>query len=185
MSIEAIEPCGPDQLQAINRVIEAAIQSWPVTDRVKRLSLPVYRYAVADLDCYEIHAARIQGQLVGVVAWCHWNSTHEADRSPQALLHGIYVQADQHGRGVGAALLQQAVNAARASGHTAILAKASRFATGFFERQGFTRLDSGRGDYPYMYSLVLEHAAGERSRIIEMAWEDRTPFEAIEQQFGV
>lgn len=23
------------------------------------------------------------------------------------------------------------------------------------------------------------------SRIIEMAWEDRTPFEAIEQQFGV
>ena len=23
-----------------------------------------------------------------------------------------------------------------------------------------------------------------RSRIIEMAWEDRTPFEAIEQQFG-
>lgn len=25
----------------------------------------------------------------------------------------------------------------------------------------------------------------EQSRIIEMAWEDRTPFEAIEQQFGL
>ena len=25
----------------------------------------------------------------------------------------------------------------------------------------------------------------ETSRIIEMAWEDRTPFEAIEQQFGL
>ncbi|MFT4633864.1 MAG: hypothetical protein ACI8PP_001664 [Candidatus Pseudothioglobus sp.] len=25
----------------------------------------------------------------------------------------------------------------------------------------------------------------EESRIIEMAWEDRTPFEAIEQQFGM
>jgi len=25
----------------------------------------------------------------------------------------------------------------------------------------------------------------ENSRIIEMAWEDRTPFEAIEQQFGL
>ncbi len=25
----------------------------------------------------------------------------------------------------------------------------------------------------------------ESSRIIEMAWEDRTPFEAIEQQFGL
>ncbi|TMP28102.1 TIGR03643 family protein [Pseudoalteromonas rubra] len=25
----------------------------------------------------------------------------------------------------------------------------------------------------------------EQSRVIEMAWEDRTPFEAIEQQFGL
>ncbi|MGM7319310.1 TIGR03643 family protein [Idiomarina sp. ST10R2A5] len=25
----------------------------------------------------------------------------------------------------------------------------------------------------------------EKSRIIEMAWEDRTPFEAIEEQFGL
>lgn len=25
----------------------------------------------------------------------------------------------------------------------------------------------------------------ERSRIVEMAWEDRTPFEAIEEQFGL
>lgn len=28
----------------------------------------------------------------------------------------------------------------------------------------------------------LDH---ERSRIVEMAWEDRTPFEAIEAQFGL
>jgi uncharacterized protein (TIGR03643 family) len=26
---------------------------------------------------------------------------------------------------------------------------------------------------------------GDVSRVIEMAWEDRTPFEAIEQQFGL
>ena len=25
----------------------------------------------------------------------------------------------------------------------------------------------------------------DKSRIIEMAWEDRTPFEAIEQQYGL
>ena len=30
--------------------------------------------------------------------------------------------------------------------------------------------------------LLTKH---EESRIIEMAWEDRTPFEAIEQQFGL
>jgi uncharacterized protein (TIGR03643 family) len=28
-------------------------------------------------------------------------------------------------------------------------------------------------------------SAAETSRIVEMAWEDRTPFEAIEAQFGI
>ncbi|WP_407334196.1 TIGR03643 family protein [Enterovibrio sp. 27052020O] len=31
--------------------------------------------------------------------------------------------------------------------------------------------------------MTLSHE--NQSRIIEMAWEDRTPFEAIEQQFGM
>ena len=35
-----------------------------------------------------------------------------------------------------------------------------------------------------MKSPVL-HTDSDISRIIEMAWEDRTPFEAIEQQFGL
>ena len=32
---------------------------------------------------------------------------------------------------------------------------------------------------------VPPHSVGDVSRIIEMAWEDRTPFEAIEGQFGL
>ena len=31
----------------------------------------------------------------------------------------------------------------------------------------------------------MRFSADETSRIIEMAWEDRTPFEAIEHQFGL
>ncbi len=34
-------------------------------------------------------------------------------------------------------------------------------------------------------NLPIEFSAEDISRIIEMAWEDRTPFEAIEVQFGV
>jgi uncharacterized protein (TIGR03643 family) len=34
-------------------------------------------------------------------------------------------------------------------------------------------------------SLSKEITAADISRIIEMAWEDRTPFEAIEAQFGL
>jgi uncharacterized protein (TIGR03643 family) len=31
----------------------------------------------------------------------------------------------------------------------------------------------------------MQYSAEDQSRIIEMAWEDRTPFEAIEHQFGL
>ena len=31
----------------------------------------------------------------------------------------------------------------------------------------------------------IQLSAADTDRIIEMAWEDRTPFEAIEQQFGL
>jgi uncharacterized protein (TIGR03643 family) len=31
----------------------------------------------------------------------------------------------------------------------------------------------------------MTFSAAEQSRIIEMAWEDRTPFEAIKKQFGL
>ncbi len=33
--------------------------------------------------------------------------------------------------------------------------------------------------------MVLDYKIAEINRIIEMAWEDRTPFEAIEYQFGI
>ena len=33
--------------------------------------------------------------------------------------------------------------------------------------------------------MVLDYKIEDINRIIEMAWEDRTPFEAIEYQFGI
>lgn len=35
------------------------------------------------------------------------------------------------------------------------------------------------------YMLMTELSSEDRNRIVEMAWEDRTPFEAIEMQFGL
>lgn len=32
---------------------------------------------------------------------------------------------------------------------------------------------------------VIEYMGSDLSRIIEMAWEDRTPFEAIQREFGL
>ena len=36
-----------------------------------------------------------------------------------------------------------------------------------------------------MSKITRQYSADDLSRIIEMAWEDRTPFEAIENLFGV
>ena len=38
---------------------------------------------------------------------------------------------------------------------------------------------------PQYNVAVVDLTAESLSRIIEMAWEDRTPFEAIETQFGL
>ncbi|MBT4833392.1 MAG: TIGR03643 family protein [Porticoccaceae bacterium] len=38
---------------------------------------------------------------------------------------------------------------------------------------------------PLRPNPILEFTASEISRIVEMAWEDRTPFEAIEFNFGL
>lgn len=35
------------------------------------------------------------------------------------------------------------------------------------------------------FQVMRSFTEAERDRIIEMAWEDRTPFEAIERQFGL
>lgn len=34
-------------------------------------------------------------------------------------------------------------------------------------------------------TTIIDFSLAEKDRIIEMAWEDRTPFEAIEMQFGL
>lgn len=36
-----------------------------------------------------------------------------------------------------------------------------------------------------MSKINIEFSAADTDRIIEMAWEDRTPFDAIEKQFGI
>jgi hypothetical protein len=57
-------------LDAINRVIEAAVMSWQLSERVRRLALPVYRYSTVDLAYLDAVVAEDRhGQLAGVATW--------------------------------------------------------------------------------------------------------------------
>lgn len=65
------------------------------------------------------------------------------------LLHGIYVHPGHQGEGIGKALLQTALQAAKAQGVDGLLVKAQADAEGFSQAQGMERLpveDPGR-DY--------------------------------------
>ena len=131
-----LRQAGPDDLPAINRVIEAAFMTWDLPERVKRLSLPSYRYDEMDLRHLQLMLAERDGEVLGVAAW---EPAEAADCPPGRrglLLHGLYVDPERMRRGLGARLLQAARGAAAAQGYDGVLVKAQAASVGFFERQG-------------------------------------------------
>ena len=66
----SLRPATLDDLPAINRVIEAAVMTWDLPERVKRLSLPSYRYDAFDFDHLQMVVAEdATGQPVGLASW--------------------------------------------------------------------------------------------------------------------
>jgi hypothetical protein len=65
-----LRPAHAADLPALNGVIERAIATWPLPERVKRLTLPSYRYQPHDLDHLHLVVAEdAGGTAVGVAAW--------------------------------------------------------------------------------------------------------------------
>ena len=120
-AIELVE-LQPDseQLDFINRIVAAAIGSWDLPERVKRMSIPLYRYNEIDLPHMRFVAARSgeSDEIIGVAA------VEEADPAEgpargAMLLHGIYVDSRYHRQGVGGMLLAAAEKVAASTGASA------------------------------------------------------------------
>lgn len=141
-------------LDAINRVVEAAVMTWDLPERVKRLSLSSYRYTGLDFDHGSFWVAENEQRRIVGVAVCESADKRDAPAGKSAmLLHGLYVQPDYHRQGIGKALLQAVVQFAQKQGMDGLLVKAQAEAAGFFEAQGMQKLaveDSGR-DYAKRY----------------------------------
>lgn len=153
-----LRPMTIDDLDAANAVVEAAIMTWSVSDRVKRLSLPSYRYQPHDLDHLTLRVAEgAAGEVIGVAAW----EPAEAADAPQAaralLLHGIYVETDLQGKGIGSRLLDASIQAARQGGFEGLLVRANPDAAGFFSARGLAHLpvEDPVRDYPHRNWLAL------------------------------
>jgi GNAT superfamily N-acetyltransferase len=146
-----IRELSADALTAVNAVIEAAIETWDVAPRVKRLALPTYLYREDDWNHLHLLGAWRDDRLVGFVSLEPADPDDVPVDKPALLVHGLYVLPDLHGEGIGGRLVDSAKAMARRLGYTGLLVKAERSAVGFFERQGLHLLpvENPVKDYPY------------------------------------
>lgn len=144
------------ELAAINAIVERAVMTWKLPERVKRLALPSYRYHAHDLAHQRILVAeRLDTGIVGVAALEEAEPKDLPTAGGGLLLHGLYVDPAWQGQGVGSRLLEAALDTCRQTGQGGLLVKAQPDAAGFFQRRGMQRLamkDPDR-DYPYRYWL--------------------------------
>ena len=136
-----LRPSTKADLDAINRVIEAAVMTWDLPERVKRLSLSSYRYNEWDFEHLEMRVAEDSKQnIVGIAAWEQADPKDTPAGHTALLLHGIYVDPSHHHQGIGRQLFRTAEQAVRKHSYDGLLVKAQQDANGFFLSQGMSRL---------------------------------------------
>lgn len=147
----AIRTADQADLDAINRVIESAVMTWDLPERVKRLSLPSYRYDCVDLEHLDIVLAEAgRHGIIGVAAWEPVDDKAHPAGSRALSLHGIYVDPTCHHQGIGTLLFRAAEHAVCEGGYDGLLVKAQAGSTGFFSAQGMERLKAGA--FPDQYA---------------------------------
>ena len=153
-----LRAAGRGDLAAINALIARAVDTWDLSARVKRSSIPLYQYHPVDFDFLSMLVAPDGGErIAGVAAWEAADAREAPPGDRAALLHGIYVDPGRTGRGIGSLLLAAVADGARAAGYDGLLVRAQADAVGFFESCGLARLAAADplADYPHRYWLDL------------------------------
>ena len=149
-----LRKAGNRDLAQINTLIAAAMDTWRLSERVKRLSLPLYRYDESDLDHLQVIVAETEDAGVAGIAAIEPADASECPRGHNAaLLHGIYVDPLLHRSGIGTRLLSYVQAMASSMCFSGLLVKANPAARSFFEARAFEKLpieDPSR-DYPFRY----------------------------------
>jgi N-acetylglutamate synthase-like GNAT family acetyltransferase len=146
----ALRPAQLEDLDDINRVIEAAVMGWDLPERVKRLSLSSYLYTRVDFDHLEMVVAENNTQcIVGVATWESADEKDVPHGQAALLLHGIYVEPAMQGYGIGSQLFHYAEAAVEQHQAHGLLVKAQASANSFFVAQGMRRLPDNEDQQRY------------------------------------
>jgi GNAT superfamily N-acetyltransferase len=154
MTEPVLRQASASDLEAINDVVTRAVMGWDLPERVKRLSLSSYLYSTHELDLLTLWVAEAAGKgIVAVAAWEEADSRDTPEEQNGLLLHGLYVDPDSRGQGIGGRLLRAALAAARDGGYAGLLVKAQPEADGFFRKQGMEPLpvSDPKRDYAHRF----------------------------------
>jgi predicted N-acetyltransferase YhbS len=154
-----LRPAVAADIEALNGVVERAFMTWNLPERVKRLSLPSYRYRAIDLQFQHLVVAEtaVHG-IIGVAAWEPAEARDLPSGLTGLLLHGLYVEPAHIHRGIGSQLLDAALDAARAQAVDGLLVKAQADAISFFVARGMRLLpvQDAERDYPHRYWQAVD-----------------------------
>jgi predicted N-acetyltransferase YhbS len=140
-------------LPAINRIVSSAVMSWPMAERVKRLSVPVLCYDATDLTQFDVFVCERLGHPIGVALF---DLRHDQDA---ALLHGLYVLPIIQNQGVGNALMTAVFDAVRQQGIGGAWVRSERVSTQFFAQAQLERVSPrGPDDYPNLFFKAIAQA---------------------------
>lgn len=148
-----------DDLLFINGIIEAAVMSWALPERVKRLSMPNYRYdAKAFAGVHMQVASDVDGDIVGLIAWRAPADNDVLEDRKALLLHGVFVDTPNHRHGVGRTLVKCCIKAAKEQSLDGVLVKAQPDAFEFFQALKFEQLPvvDEELDYKHRYWLSTQ-----------------------------
>lgn len=92
-----------EELVEINSIIELCVDGRPVTDRIKKLTLPSLRLEPTDFKFMEVWVSGIP--ISGVLGL--------QEIKEGTLLHSLYVDLEAGGKGIGSALVKKAIQSTR------------------------------------------------------------------------
>lgn len=140
-----------EDLDTINQVIDDAVMSWPLSERNKRLSVPILRYDQQDFKEYRFLLGKDAGHVVGVAAW-NAQTLLSTPSGNGHLLHGLYIASAYQGRGFGTLMMRKVLLLSEMKGADGLLVKAQRPSVTFFEHLGMGLLRAENpNDYPYQF----------------------------------
>ena len=146
------------ELEAINRIVEAAVMGWDLPERVLRLALDSYLYTALDFSHLDLFVAEAADQqLAGVAAIEPVNVADYPGQEGAMLLHGLYVLPAMQGQGVGTRLLKEAEQHVKAQGGNRLLVKAQKDAEGFFIGHGMqpVSVDNPAKQYAHLLGINI------------------------------